>query len=848
MIMKFKFKNKEVYLLAFMMPILLFGLAALFSQRLPFFSGIYQLADARMQYPGFFMELVTRIKEGGLYSLNGGLGFNFFGIFTYYLCSPLNLLVFLFDAKTLPLFFTLVIYLRLGLSGVTMAIYLNHQEKKEPIWIITFATIFALMGFSGLYFYNIMWFDSVIMLPLILLGLDKLIKTGRPYFYIITLSLGIIFNYYIGFMICIFSVIYFIYKLLATKTSKLKEYVIKFLLSSLVVGAIAAVIILPSYYALMNGKASMFGYVWHGENGLTINALGFFNQLLPGSYKPDDFKFGPASLYSSLLAVLLVILFFFNKKFKKKEKIVVASILLFYYLSFSISLLDHAWQLFQRPIWWQSRYSFTFSTFLILIAFRNLMHLDNIKLKKITKFSIFMGFFVLSTASFIYILRQYEGQTLLSFYIFFIISLILFLEYLLVIEKKPKFILFLLILELTLNTYNGLSLTRDMLTYPKLYEQVSTNEKTIEKLKAYDTSFYRLEFVTRNTSNDGLLLNYHGVNFFSSTYNYRMNHFLQETLSLTNDNIAILKMEDLNPILLSMLNIKYLIGDLDYYSKIEVHAPQSVYENKHPLALGFMFPESPKVSFAPRDSNANYEKLYSLFAGKETSLFEEIAFKKIIFKQENIINSDSMMIKDGKIGDVYSLGAQQESGFLKAKYQAKNDCLMMDINAFNNLTEVLVNGSPEQITAHNYIYLKKGDKVELRYQLNSQNNLIEKDFIIFNIENYEIASTEIASNLLKVNNASQHLIEGVVESTKEKNILFLSIPYEKGFNIKVDGKKTEPIILFDAFLGLKLSEGIHQITIDYVPPGLILGLCLTLGANGAVIFYYLWERRTRKRT
>ena len=145
------------------------------------------------------------------------------------------------------------IYLRIGLSGLTMAIYLNNQKNKKDIWVITFSVIFALMGFLSGYYYNFMWIDSIIMLPLILLGIDKLVNDKKVFLYIFSLTLGIIFNYYIGVMLCIFSLIYFIYKIFSEEDISYIPVIKRFIISSLVVGLLSLFILIPTYYSLLIG-------------------------------------------------------------------------------------------------------------------------------------------------------------------------------------------------------------------------------------------------------------------------------------------------------------------------------------------------------------------------------------------------------------------------------------------------------------------------------------------------------------------------------------------------------------------------------------------------------------------
>ena len=91
-----------------------------------------------------------------------------------------------------------------------MCFYLRSKKISNKL-VVLFSVIYALMGYTATYYYNYIWIDSIIMLPLVVYGIDKLIETNKPLVYIITLTITIITNYYIGYMICIFSLIYYIY-------------------------------------------------------------------------------------------------------------------------------------------------------------------------------------------------------------------------------------------------------------------------------------------------------------------------------------------------------------------------------------------------------------------------------------------------------------------------------------------------------------------------------------------------------------------------------------------------------------------------------------------------------------
>ena len=78
---------------------------------------------------------------------------------------------------------------------------------------------------------NIMWMDGMMLLPLVALGIEEIILKGKYKLYMIVLFMVVVSNYYIGYMICIFSVVYFFYKSIIYK--KLVCQTFKFLVHPL---------------------------------------------------------------------------------------------------------------------------------------------------------------------------------------------------------------------------------------------------------------------------------------------------------------------------------------------------------------------------------------------------------------------------------------------------------------------------------------------------------------------------------------------------------------------------------------------------------------------------------------
>src|SRR5699024_4710170 len=96
--------------------------------------------------------------------------------------------------------------------------------KTNDFGAAFFGIFYALSGYMAAYSWNIMWLDCLLLFPLIVLGLERLVREKKCFLYCITLGLSILSNYYISIMICIFMVLYFMALLILEKKEKASWY------------------------------------------------------------------------------------------------------------------------------------------------------------------------------------------------------------------------------------------------------------------------------------------------------------------------------------------------------------------------------------------------------------------------------------------------------------------------------------------------------------------------------------------------------------------------------------------------------------------------------------------------
>ena len=803
-----KKKKILIYFLSGLVPLTIFFVCAWINGYLPFGEEMLNAYDSFTQYSGMLLEYGRMLRSGNLfYSFGAGLGFNFLGTITYYGASPLNLFSLFASPSSYPYFIAVMTYLRVFLLGISMCFYLSHTKTK-PLYTVMFSTIFALMGYVSSYYYNFLWIDSIIMLPLVIYGLDKIIENKKPTFYIVSLTITILINYYIGYMICIFSLVYFIYKIICSD-SKDKKIIIKtFIISSILCGLMSLVVILPSYFALKTGKAELFQKVDY--SGVNSNSVTFLYTFMSGTFQTGDQSYGPAQVYSSIMVFVLTIFYFFNTKFSKKEKIATAGVIGFMYLSFVVNVLNFAWQFFQRPIWWQSRFSFVFSFFIIILAHRTLMNIDKCKIKTSIRILLTIGIGLLIAGGAYYKLSHSNTVEVYTYFYLFLSALI-FIEMMFLIDKKYYFILIVLFtgLDLTVNCYNGLKTNyrgKSITNYVSMRENLPD---TIDKLDKENEYFYRFELMDDYTSDDGLYFGFNGINYFNSVRNIKIVK-LMDALGLSVSDQCHFILKTFNPVILSTLNIKYLYGKLDYFKNIE----PLVYENPYPLSIGFIADKDIKdLKLSSENTDDNINNYLDALYGEDLELYEEVGF------DEFVLNDAKYDSKDKKVN--------LENGSVTAKYEFTSDGHYL-LMPSDDLGETIKVNDKDYVGVNYYPEINKGDKVTIIYNIYTSTEASKIQFKLLDLDVYEKAMKKLSTNMLKAKtNVNNHILEGTIDVTGEETYLFTSVEYEEGMKVYVDDKEVQPDILLGSLIGLNLSEGKHSIIIDYTPKGFKTGLIVS---------------------
>ena len=255
--------NQVTFFLSFFAPIILMIVIFIGNDIYPFGNRSFLFSDMYHQYMPFFQAFVNKVRSGESfgYTWNVGMGSNFLALYIYYLASPLNWLAFLLPTKYLVEFMSYMVIFKIGLAGGTCCLFLRKHAGDADNKTVKYASLvtsifYAMSGFVAAYNWDVMWMDCVVLFPLIMLGLEKLVKEKKMGVYCISLGLCIFTNFYLSIMICFFLVIYFVF-LFCTEKRNI-GVIVRFAAGSLLAGGMAAILLIPEIHALM---ATNFGKI-----------------------------------------------------------------------------------------------------------------------------------------------------------------------------------------------------------------------------------------------------------------------------------------------------------------------------------------------------------------------------------------------------------------------------------------------------------------------------------------------------------------------------------------------------------------------------------------------------------
>lgn len=881
--------NKDYSYLAysFGIPAVLFFLIYLSMGLHPIGNGSVLVLDLNGQYVYFYEALRNAVMGDTslLYSFARQLGGEFLGIYAYYVASPFSYIVCLFPQDRILEALLCIFLLKSGISGFTMGYYLHKTaDRLNKTNVIICSVLYAMCSYAVIQQHNSMWIDALMWLPLLTLGIEELIKNYKYKLYVLTLALILLSNFYIGYMACIYTAVYFFYYYFANNEndknnprSESNHFAKSFLrigvFSILAIG-ISMVIVASAYYSLQFGKNEFSNPNF--SFSVRFDLIDFFTKFFPGSYdtvRPEGLPF----VYCGVLTLFCVPLYFLSKKFSTREKVFAAGLIAVFVLSFFVNTLDMIWHGFQKPNWLNYRYSFMLCFILVVLAYKGMGQIRRASSRTIAFTAAIMVLFLGVAQKFSYeaVVERISGKVefdqplkeleMIWLSILCVVMIAIILCVMIRTRKRQTAALMLLVFvcieAFGSGIVNCVEFGNDVIysSYSSYNDFVGSLRPLTEAIVENDPSFFRYEKNVHRKYCDNMALNIRGLTNSTSTLNKETINFLANIGYASKSHWS--KYLGGNLITDSLVGIKYVIDTEDsilsnYYSITDLepisynNSEYYAYINKHALSLAYTVdPAVLDYTFDGETPIENINTLMNAMLGSE----EELQFFVPVEVSEDTTN---LSTKKNSSYIEYRPETSGSSSTLTYDFTAPvtGEFFFYLPSDYPREVNLKVNGkshgtfyASETKRIVSLGFFNEGDTVSIGMTLTADVLYVTPNVYsvyYMDVELAEDALNNLAGEQMLISDEwSDDHIMGTYTTSEDNTTVLTTLPYDEGWKIYVDGEQVEYSKTLEALISFSIEDaGEHTVEFKYAPTSFTLGLTISILSLALFVLIIIFEK------
>ncbi len=849
--------------------------------------------DLYHQYGPLFAELYDRITQGEslIYSWTSGLGSSFLGNFSNYLASPTVLFLLLLGHENMPEAISLMVLFKAAFASAFFSYYLRKSTGKNDFSISAFGVLYSFCGFFIAYYWNVMWIDAMAVFPLVMYGIEQIITKGRFKTYLFSLAFVMLSNYYMAYIVCLFSVIYFLAyylghysfaekftvkkyydidgnKIKAPKTSALYNLSnsrffnagIRFAGASVAAAGLAAFLLLPLVFILQSSSATSGTFPDEAKTYFKIfdfiaNHLSSVNPTIRSS--GEDVL---PNVYCGVLAAMLAPLFLYSKSYTKREKISYVILLALLFVSFNLNILNYIWHGFHFPNDLPYRLSYVYSFVLLSMAYKALIKIEEYSPKILLTVGI-------AAMVFIVITEKLGSKNVTEDTVIISLIFVAFYTLVMLMMQSGKYqtsaiallVFCCVVSEAAIGNTSHYVMQQQKKYYTEDYEEFQSLKSQLDERE--DGSFYRMELTDLRTRMDPSWYDYNGVSIFSSmAYEHTSN--LVHYLGMDGNFINSYTYNGFQtPVFNMMTSLKYIVDNTTstpkqseaLYKKVIDQGKFDAYENLYYMPIGYCVGNE---ILGWDYSNSNPFTVQNDYFERATGIPEVFNQLPIDYFDYNNISDFSSGYDNGELTffrDVNDSDADftayydlEESAEYFIYIKSSN---VEDVHIYYGETDYTKNFGSEHIVGLGYI--EAGTTLSVNVPIDNGNSgyidiyLCKMDMDKFT-KGYEL----LEAGKFNVNTFDETLINGTV-TADEDSVFYTSIPYDESWQIYVDGKRVsteemQECKIGNGFLGFYLTEGEHQIELKYEARGLKAGICVSAVTVVALLLVLVVLRKKQR--
>ena len=497
----------------------------------------------------------------------------------YCLGDPFMFFSVLVPDKYIYIFFQAVSILRLYLSGIAFIILCKEFKINNSYAIISGALVYCFSYYQLLHLaYHQFFLIPLPLMPLIIVGIEKIINENKPYFYIIIIFISCISNVYFFYQMALLTLMYVILRLVSVYKKNFKiiiKYIFKIGIYTLLALLMSAIVLIPVLDVMLN----------NGRIGLD-----YYNLILyPFNYYIDfinnfisiDKNYWTCLGFASVSIISIYILYR-NKTSKLLMTIFTIVVIML--------LLPIFGKIFNGMGYVINRWSWCLSLIVAFIVSFNFDSVTTIEKNKGLELTIFLaiivvfycmtGFKLLSSIQLVVVclylalvLTIYNYKTRCSLFVLFVCISIIVNATFLYSQQHNNHIN---------ECYKQDEINKVMLyTDADIIKEEDNNNNKREEYFRYSKLFF-------NHPNEGMISKVSSTNYYNSYTPRYLRRFKNVYGLLSSRNAAYFKGYDFSTILLELASVKYIIPTKNYpipYGYELVEKSKNIYKNKYFLPI-----------------------------------------------------------------------------------------------------------------------------------------------------------------------------------------------------------------------------------------------------------------------
>lgn len=793
----------------------------------PFGPNSMMTGDLNGQYIPFYAHFYTALRSGTgslYYSDAIGLGGGAFALLAYYFASPFAWLYLLVAPQHYGALCGVVYGLKVTLAAVAFLHYLHrHTGRTCPLWV-PLSWCYGWMGYSVVYAQNVLWLDAVILLPLMAAGLDRLLRRQGCAGCILALAAAIFTNFYMGYMLCLFAVLYTAAGLAAGAGAPggiraAGGVFLRLAGAGLCAAALAGVILVPAVVDILGVKNSTLALA----AGTEFSLPALVQKCFTGNFVWADVQTGLPPLYCGMLGLGGAVLYAASRR-PWREKTAAAGLVAVLVLSLWIAPLDVIWHGFTAPNWFPYRQSFLLVFVLLTLA---ALGLESARSRQGWLAAAVVAAALCGLVLFCRAATYGKRRWLLAAAL---LAAALGLAWLWAKFSGRRRQLCALVLaalaggELALNSVWALR-QFEAYTVADYAAYVQAGRETVAAIDARDAGVWRTEKRFYRTLNDPLLLGYRGFTHFSSVQEGTATGLLM-ALGYCNFGSCYGYMAGSTAAADSLLGVRYyMIRTPDeaaaapsHFTPVETGAPWQVYENENalPPALWTAAAASDLTVDPAQSPFAVQEALYTALLGRPANLFTAVEAPASGAAYTLTVPADGILyaVFTGSGAEVTLTVNGQDKGKIFTSECASGNVVDLGRYTAGQTVTVALSGAA--------------------------------DTTVFAVLD-ETALADACAALTEAAPAVTAWREGDITLTADRDtagLVVLTVPFSENWQLTIDGQPAATCEAAGALLAAEVPAGTHTLRLRYTQPGAGAGAALTL-AGAAALAAVLWAGRRR---